>query len=116
MCATGINPAIKGDCSGLQSDVFVCIGKSGYATTISTGTPVPVTPTPAQTGMVSGCLRFYDVQSGEGCADIVSQAGVAQTDFYNWKPGCKHELRRLASHRPALELPAQSRRPLVELQ
>ncbi|KAJ6083022.1 hypothetical protein N7467_007157 [Penicillium canescens] len=28
--------------------------------------------------MVSGCLRFYDIQSGEGC--------VAQTDFYNWNP------------------------------
>ncbi|KAJ5313358.1 uncharacterized protein N7443_000242 [Penicillium atrosanguineum] len=80
------NPALNGDCSGLQSGVFVCIGVSGYATTITTGTPVPVTPTPTQTGMVSGCLRFYDVQSGEGCADIASEAGVAQTDFYNWNP------------------------------
>lgn len=42
------NPAIKSDCSGLESGVFVCIGKSGYATTISTGKPVPVTPTPTQ--------------------------------------------------------------------
>ncbi|CAG8236588.1 unnamed protein product [Penicillium salamii] len=72
------NPAVKNDCSGLEKDVFVCIGVSGYATTITSGTPVPVTPTPTQTGMVTGCLRFYDVQKDEGCADIASDAGVDQ--------------------------------------
>lgn len=47
------NPAAKSDCSGLQSGEFVCIGVSGYATTISSGTPVPVTPTPTQVSLVS---------------------------------------------------------------
>jgi hypothetical protein len=42
------NPAVGSDCSGLQADVFVCIGTSGYATTITSGDPVPVTPTPTQ--------------------------------------------------------------------
>jgi hypothetical protein len=42
------NPAVKSDCSGLQSSVFACIGKTGYATTISTCDPVPATPTPTQ--------------------------------------------------------------------
>lgn len=42
------NPAVNSNCSGLQSGEYVCIGISGYATTISTGTPVPVTPTPTQ--------------------------------------------------------------------
>lgn len=42
------NPAVNGDCTGLQANVYVCIGKSGYATTITTGTPIPVTPTPTQ--------------------------------------------------------------------
>ncbi|KAF3384739.1 LysM domain-containing protein [Penicillium rolfsii] len=78
------NPAIKSDCSGLQANVYVCVGQTGYSTTISTGNPVPATPTPTQTGMVSGCLRFYEVQSGNDCYDIALDAGVALTDFYNW--------------------------------
>ncbi|KOS42349.1 hypothetical protein ACN38_g6782 [Penicillium nordicum] len=95
----------SGSCVSIAS-----IGKSGYATTISTGTLVPVTPTPTQTGMVSGCLRFYDVQSGEGCADIASQAGVAQTDFYNWNPAVGTNCTGLqASVFVCMELPAQSR-------
>ncbi|KAJ5395035.1 uncharacterized protein N7487_009338 [Penicillium crustosum] len=36
--------------------------------------------------MVSGCLRFNNVQSGKGCAYITSQTGVAQMDLYNWNP------------------------------
>ncbi|BDD54501.1 hypothetical protein MPDQ_004974 [Monascus purpureus] len=80
------NPAVKSDCSGLQASVFVCVGVSGYATTITTGTPIPATPTPTQSGMASNCRRFYDVQSGDGCPDLASQAGVALTDFYNWNP------------------------------
>ncbi|KAJ5920353.1 hypothetical protein N7516_011211 [Penicillium verrucosum] len=71
---------------------------------------MPVTLTPTQTGMVSGCLRFYDVQSGEGCADIASQAGVAQTDFYNWNPAVSTNCAGLqASVFVCMELPAQSR-------
>ena len=46
------NHALNGDCSGLQSGLFVCIGVSGYATTITTGTPVPVTPTPTQVSLL----------------------------------------------------------------
>lgn len=42
------NPALNGDCSGLQADVYVCIGLSGPGTTITTGNPVPLTPTPTQ--------------------------------------------------------------------
>lgn len=42
------NPALNGDCSGLQANVYVCIGLSGPGTTITSGTPVPLTPTPTQ--------------------------------------------------------------------
>lgn len=42
------NPAVKNDCSRLLVGEFVCIGRLGYATTITTGAPVPVTPTPTQ--------------------------------------------------------------------
>ncbi|GFN17061.1 LysM peptidoglycan-binding domain-containing protein [Aspergillus tubingensis] len=80
------NPATGSDCSGLQVIVFVCVGTSGYATTITSGDPVPVTPTPTQTGMVSGCLRIYDVQSIDDCYDLAREAGVQLSDFYSWNP------------------------------
>ncbi|OGE50354.1 hypothetical protein PENARI_c017G08337 [Penicillium arizonense] len=80
------NPAVKSYCSGLHSGVFVCIGKTGYATTITSGDPTPATPTPTQTGMATVCLRFYDVNSGDSCYNIASDAGVALTDFYSWNP------------------------------
>jgi len=36
------NPAVQTDCSGLEASVYVCIGTTGAATTITSGTPVPV--------------------------------------------------------------------------
>lgn len=42
------NPALNGDCSGLEADVYVCVGITGPATTITSGTPVPATPSPTQ--------------------------------------------------------------------
>ncbi|PQE17035.1 hypothetical protein CJF30_00003757 [Rutstroemia sp. NJR-2017a BBW] len=82
----GWNPALNGDCSGLQANVYVCVGTAGPATTITSGNPVPATPSPTQTGMVSGCLRFYDVQSGDSCSDIALDAGISLSDFYGWNP------------------------------
>lgn len=97
------NPAVGNSCTGLQANVYVCIGLSGPITTISTGTPVPLTPTPTQvsqllwllrgasttvltganptnqSGMVSSCSRFYEVESGDGCYTIASDAGIALT-------------------------------------
>ncbi|KAI7978781.1 hypothetical protein EIK77_004997, partial [Talaromyces pinophilus] len=70
------NPALNGDCSGLQANVYVCIGLSGPGTTITSGTPVPLTPTPTQSGMVTGCVRFYDVEPNDGCYTIASDAGI----------------------------------------
>jgi hypothetical protein len=55
------NPAVGTDCSNLQAGTFVCIGKSGYATTITSGTPEPVTPTPTQ--MSSLFLSLVEVVS-----------------------------------------------------
>jgi hypothetical protein len=45
------NPAVKSDCSRLQSGVFVCVGRTGYATTITSGDPVPATPTPTRVSL-----------------------------------------------------------------
>lgn len=51
------NPAI-GNCSGLQENVYVCIGLGGpLYTTITSGTPIPATPTPYQ----AICTSFLSV-------------------------------------------------------
>lgn len=101
-----MKPAVKTDCTGLEASVYVCIGLNGPATTITSGIPVAVasatatappelaTPTPVQVrfllssstndlltslqaGMVSGCMRFYYVESGDGCDNLASEAGIA---------------------------------------
>lgn len=61
-----------GDSCVVQIGVSYCVGV-GQVVSTSTAS----TTSSSATG--SGCLRFYDVQSGEGCADIASEAGVAQT-------------------------------------
>ncbi|KAJ5933735.1 carbohydrate-binding module family 50 protein [Penicillium verhagenii] len=80
------NPAVGSDCSDLESGEYVCLGTTGPLTTITSGTPIPATPSPTQTGMVSGCLRFYYVESGDGCYDIALDAGISLDDFYSWNP------------------------------
>ncbi|KAJ6060538.1 hypothetical protein N7444_002392 [Penicillium canescens] len=87
------NPAVNSDCSGLQSGIFVCVGKTGYATTITSGDPVHANPAPTQTSMAAGCLRFYDVNGGDSCYNIASDAGVALTDFYSWNSRAWYGLR-----------------------
>lgn len=37
-------------------------------------------------GMVSDCDKFYLVQSGDGCANVASAAGISLADFYAWNP------------------------------
>lgn len=65
------------DCLGLQANVYVCIDvlaepiSVSHTTTTATITSTTssggvVTPTPMQTGMVSGCISFYMVVSGVG--------------------------------------------------
>jgi hypothetical protein len=93
------NPAVGSDCSGLQSDVYVCVGVSGSsattATATATTTPIKTTaattttagvttPTPTQTGMVSGCKTFYYVVSGDGCWGIANDHDIELADFYSW--------------------------------
>lgn len=89
------NPAVGTDCSGLQPDVYVCIGVSESTTatptvttaaTTTTSTGGIVTPTPTQDGMVSGCTSFYYVVSGDGCWSIANDHGIELADFYDWNP------------------------------
>lgn len=75
------NPAVKTDCSGLHAGVYVCVG-----TVTAAGI---TTPTPTQSGMVSGCNRFYDVHAGDGCSAIASSQKIALSSLYKWNPGVK---------------------------
>ncbi|KAI9933756.1 hypothetical protein MW887_004828 [Aspergillus wentii] len=78
------NPSLN--CSALEPGKNVCIALSGPATTITTGTPIPLTPSPTQSGMVTGCRRFYEAQSNDSCEDLAHDAGVEVSDFYSWNP------------------------------
>lgn len=88
------NPAVKDDCSGLQANVYVCVGVSSSSTTTTT-TPPPsttssgngvATPSPIQNGMTTSCGTFYLVQSGDGCWAIANSYSIALADFYSWNP------------------------------
>ncbi|EHK22021.1 uncharacterized protein TRIVIDRAFT_124493, partial [Trichoderma virens Gv29-8] len=78
------NPAVKTDCSGLQASVYVCIGTVATATTSSI-----TTPTPTQSGMVSGCTKFYDVHAGDGCSAIANSQHISLSSLYKWNPAVK---------------------------
>ncbi|KAJ0281888.1 hypothetical protein CBS470a_008049 [Colletotrichum nupharicola] len=88
------NPAVKTDCTGLQADVYVCVGLA------AAGAPQPTssttadasagaTPSPVQEGMVTNCVKFHLVQSGDGCWAISDAQGIALNDFYTWNPAVK---------------------------
>ncbi|KAL6231890.1 hypothetical protein BDW75DRAFT_233225 [Aspergillus navahoensis] len=84
------NPVLNGDCSGLWPDYYICVGV-GSATTTSTATTTTApgavaTPTPIQSGMVSGCKSFYYIQSGDSCYDITAENGIALNTLYVWNP------------------------------
>ena len=108
-----LNPAVATDCSGLLSGFYVCLGLTSDgtpATTITTGdavpgvatstaattskaattttsaTPVAATPSPVQTGMVTGCTRFYLVEKGDSCAGIASAAGITTASLATLNP------------------------------
>ncbi|KAJ8128779.1 hypothetical protein O1611_g4853 [Lasiodiplodia mahajangana] len=90
------NPAVRNDCSGLQADVYVCIGiiqtttptSMPSATTTQTGI---ITPTPTQTGMVNNCADFYLVKTGDSCWAIANDHGIDPEDFYAWNPAVKND-------------------------
>ncbi len=87
------NPAVSTDCSGLQASVYVCVAVEAAATTTtptrtSSATGV-ATPTPTQSGMVTGCRKFYYVVAGDGCYNIAAAQGIALSNFYAWNPAVK---------------------------
>ena len=58
---------------------------STSASSTSTGDGVS-TPKPVQTSMVANCIKFYLVQSGDGCPGIADGNGISLAQFYSWNP------------------------------
>ncbi|KAL2787767.1 hypothetical protein BJX66DRAFT_340850 [Aspergillus keveii] len=86
------NPAVKSDCSGLQADVYVCVGVQPPSSTTTTGTTSTSgisTPSPVQSGMTTACNDFYFVVAGDGCYNIAQDNAIPLSSFYDWNPAVK---------------------------
>ncbi|KAF3930559.1 Autolysin [Dactylella cylindrospora] len=93
------NPSIKSDCSGLWSNVYVCVGTTKVTVTTkpptttkktTTGNGI-TTPTPFQAGITKNCKRFKLVESGDTCANIASKNGITQAQFVSWNPAVRKD-------------------------
>ena len=91
------NPAVGSSCAYLDVGDYVCVGVvgSGTTTAATTTTTTPTTtstssevttPSPIQTGMVSGCDSFYYVMSGDSCPSIATAEDVTVADLEEWNP------------------------------
>ncbi|KAK1984913.1 LysM domain-containing protein [Colletotrichum cereale] len=104
------NPQLGLSCENMRPEYWYCVAVPGTPTTrtaplpsatqpppdstsslpsvpaTSTSSGPVATPTPVQPGMISGCLKFYFVQKGDGCWAIANSAGISLDDFYKWNP------------------------------
>ncbi|KAL6915568.1 hypothetical protein FSST1_007063 [Fusarium sambucinum] len=83
------NPSIKADCTGLWSNVLVCVSIIGHtpSSTKPTSTNGIETPSPIQGGMVTNCNRFREVQETTTCASIQSYYKISVEQLAEWNPG-----------------------------
>ncbi|KAH6994563.1 hypothetical protein EDB82DRAFT_502077 [Fusarium venenatum] len=83
------NPSIKADCTGLWSNIWVCVSVIGHTPsppTKPTSTNGIETPSPIQGGMVTNCNKFHLVQTATTCISIESYYKLPLKDFYAWNP------------------------------
>ncbi|KAI0413503.1 carbohydrate-binding module family 50 protein [Xylaria grammica] len=89
------NPAAGSTCATLGLHDYVCVGTLDATGTTTTTAPTTTTtkpgngistPTPVQTGIASNCNKFYEVQSGDICGNIVAVYGISLQNFYAWNP------------------------------
>ncbi|KAH7635588.1 hypothetical protein B0T09DRAFT_298276 [Sordaria sp. MPI-SDFR-AT-0083] len=83
------NSKVGSTCTGLWADTYACVSIVGHTPT--TGTSPVSTPSPIQSGMVSGCKKFHFVQAGETCDTIASKYGVTTANFKKWNPAVKSD-------------------------
>ncbi|KZL74226.1 LysM domain-containing protein [Colletotrichum tofieldiae] len=86
----GWNPSVGGDCSGIATDMYYCVGVPGTPTTRTTPVPEQTAPPaedlPTQEGIASDCTSFWLVSSADTCSSIASQGGITLADFKAWNP------------------------------
>ncbi|KAI1354385.1 carbohydrate-binding module family 50 protein [Xylaria sp. FL0043] len=89
------NPAVGSSCLSLGLNDYVCVGTLNATGTITTTATITTstkpgngisTPMPVQTGIVSNCNRFYEVQPGDVCSNIATAYGISLQSFYAWNP------------------------------
>jgi LysM repeat protein len=98
------NPSVKDDCSGLWSNVWVCVSIAGHdangsttlkPTTTTTTKTSPTngveTPSPTQPDMVENCNKFAFVQQGQNCDALAKANGITFADIYKWNPSVKSD-------------------------
>ncbi|KAK4186788.1 hypothetical protein QBC35DRAFT_475109 [Podospora australis] len=99
------NPSVKSDCTGLWSEVYVCVSVighepgSGTTTTTTSGGPTSTTapgngiatPTPILPGMVTNCNAFYYVEDGQVCDTVLSRNGITLAQLFAWNPNVKSD-------------------------
>ncbi|KAH7186909.1 hypothetical protein BKA60DRAFT_613604 [Fusarium oxysporum] len=91
------NPAVKTDCSALQSNYYVCIGIKASQTSVLSPTTKTSTSggiailTLIQAGVVKGCKSFYKVKKGDGCWAIANANNIKLDDFYKWNTAVKND-------------------------
>ncbi|KAH6724401.1 hypothetical protein BKA61DRAFT_29479 [Leptodontidium sp. MPI-SDFR-AT-0119] len=87
------NSGVKADCSGLWSNVYVCVGVIGATITSSRTSTTTVggivTPTPTQPGMIDSCDKFQFASTGTSCSAILSQNSLSLAQFFAWNSGVK---------------------------
>ncbi|KAH8896311.1 hypothetical protein GQ53DRAFT_743558 [Thozetella sp. PMI_491] len=89
--------------SGGSTSTTTAVSSRGVSTsTITSSTPTSTqsggaisTPVPVQAGMVSGCHRFYFVESGDGCWAIANSAQIDLNNFYAWNPAVQTDCSKL---------------------
>ncbi|EPS45282.1 hypothetical protein H072_745 [Dactylellina haptotyla CBS 200.50] len=81
------NPALKNDCSGLQSGFFVCIGIKH--------------PDPVTSGQPRDCNSWAFVRTTDTCSSLVSRynpsSGITQSNLIKWNPTLNNDCSGLVS-------------------
>ncbi|KAM7184012.1 hypothetical protein V8F33_013243 [Rhypophila sp. PSN 637] len=87
------NSGVGSDCSGMWSQVHLCVGVIGSTTTTSRATTTKpgngvTTPSPTQPpSIVSNCSKFYFVQPNTGCSTVLSVNGITIAQLFAWNSG-----------------------------
>ncbi|KAF1812797.1 hypothetical protein P152DRAFT_395832 [Eremomyces bilateralis CBS 781.70] len=93
------NPLVGGDCSGLTEYLWYCVAIPGTPATRTAPPPTVTTlppgtePLPQQTGISTGCTKYWLVGGDDDCYSIIYGNEISVDDFYAWNPaigaGCQ---------------------------